>query len=219
MNLQEFINYRKHCPICESQLITQFHSSRKQNIKYENNKLSVFFSLPPLSRKQKTYKVAYSFSLQEFSLAIEFYSKDGATWYHNKAEGFLRKRFLDLHLNLEKTRFRFLRECTSCTQYSYYSNFFNINLRSASFENLFLHSESVGLTTALAEEGLNRIFRLVNIISEKKTYLFFWKGPVGDACVWLPIGIKGVTKIESPLIPFVSKEETTNRLQKLIIFT
>src|SRR5579864_8427822 len=218
MNLQEFINFRQLCPICDSSLVTGFHSNRKQLVKCEDNRATFIFDLNSLDIIKKPHKVAYSFGLLDSSFQVEFYTKDDIH-YHNHSPDFLRSRFLDLHKNLEKVSdFKFFRGCTSCRQYAYSSNFFHINLKLGSYDPLQIWSESVGFAHSLGEEGF-RIIQLVNMLKENRSILCLWKNTGGYAHLDAGYLCSGGTTLNLPLIPFVSKEETFARLNKLIIFT
>lgn len=221
VNLQQFLDYRQHCPICGNNLFIEFHSNRKQIVKYENGRITFTMVLEALNKNQMAYKADYSFDLANQSFQVEFFTKEG-THYNDSVPNFLRNRFLDLHQNLEKTKFRFIRECAhvSCMRYRYYSNFFAIDLRHALFDPLIVQIESVGLVhTISGQEDQHRVFRLVNNLPEKKSLLFFWKGVPEEACILWAIPSQGVTNLELPIIPFVSQEETTTRLNNLLIFS
>lgn len=221
VNLQEFLNYRQNCPVCGNNLFTEFHSNRKQVIKHEDGRLTFTVALEALNKHQTAYKASYSFSLLDQSFQVEFFTKEGLHYY-KEAPKFLLQRFMGLHQNLEKTRFRFIRECSavSCMRYVYYSNFFNIDLKRARFDPLVVQIEGIGLVHTLSEqEDQHRIFRLINHLPEKKSSLFFWKGVPEESCIYWAIPSKGVTNLELPLIPFISQEKTVDRLNNLIVFS
>jgi hypothetical protein len=216
MNLKEFIDHRQYCPICETQLVTTFHSARKQTIKIEEHRFQVFFALDGRKSKQKQYAMAYSFDLETLQFQVEFYTKDKATRYET-AHDFLRDRFTELHKNLKQ--FRFIRECTFCEQYSYNTQFFTLELKTANYEPLTVSREEFGLVHQL-KDG-HRLYKLSNHYIEGRSQLTFWKGDpcevkVKDAApgVW-----QNPTTLNLPIIPFVSKEATTQRLNSLLIFT
>lgn len=219
MNLQQFIDFRSKCPICDGNLFTQFHSNRRQVVKYENERAKFTMWLDTLIKKQQPYKAAYSFGLLDNSVVIEFYTKDDKHFYEESPE-FLRKRFLELHDNLNKANFRFSRECANnqCLCYNYYSNFFQIDLKRACFEELDVRIEQICLSHPLPNEKF-RNYKLVNHLNLKKTNLSFWKDSMKIDNVYNMIYDSITTNLELPLIPFVSVEETIKRLNSLIIFS
>lgn len=216
MNLKEFIDHRQYCPLCETQLVTLFHSTRKQTIKMEEHRFLVFFALDGTKVGQKPYATAYSFNLLENVFQVEFYTKDKSARYET-GHDFLIKRFLELHKNLKN--FKFVRECTFCEMYAYSTQQFEMNLRSATFDPINVYSEHFGLVQPI-KDGY-RVYKLLNTYSENKSDLTFWKGNPRDARFrqLAPASWQNPTKLYLPLIPFISKEETTKRLSNLIIFT
>ncbi len=216
MNLKEFIDHKQYCPICDTQLITEFHSSRKQVIKIEEHRFVVFFALDGLKAGQKPYAMSYSFDLSDLSFQVEFYTKDRSSRFET-AHDFLVNRFRELHKNLKQ--FQFVRKCSFCRKYRYSTDKFQLDLKTATFPDLTVWSEEFGLVHLL-DKNEHRIFKLRNIHGEGSSTLIFCKGSPHDAEVeytmpkWLP-----TTELKLPLIPFVSKEETTQRLNNLLIFT
>jgi hypothetical protein len=215
MNLQKFIDYRQNCPVCGNLLTTKFHSNRKQIVRYEDNRALFTFPLDGFGGKHKDHEVSYSFGLQDHSFCVEFISKGGVPHYHYVPD-FLRHQFLDLHTNLKE--FKFFRECMSCRQYVYSSQMLNINLKINNYEPLENCSESIGLSQQL-EDGTFRIYQLINTPKENKSILCFWRNTLGYAHLQVQYVYTGATILELPLIPFVSVEETTRRLNNLVVFT
>jgi hypothetical protein len=218
MNLQEFIKFRDKCPICHGSLITEFHSNRKQAIRYEDNRVTFTLTLDSVLKRSKPYKASYSFGLADNSVRIEFYTKEGKHFY-TESPKFLRDRFLELHNNLRRVNFRFIRECVNreCMRYIYYSNLFDMDLRRASFQSLDVRTETMALSHPL-QVGF-RNYLLSNNLVQKKTNLLFWKSPSDVANISNIIPPNNSTNLQLPLIPFVSVEETTKRLNNLIVFS
>lgn len=217
MNLKEFIKHREYCPICDTQLITEFHSSRKQTVKLEEHRFVVFFALDGSKAGQKPYTMSYSFDLTNLSFQVEFYTKDRSTRFET-AHDFLLNRFRELHKNLKQ--FQFVRKCSFCRKYRYSTDKFQLDLKTATHPNLGVWSEDFGLVHLLGGKHEHRIFKLRNVYGEGSSTLIFCKGQPYDAEVeynlpkWQP-----ATELKLPIIPFISKEETTQRLNNLIIFT
>lgn len=216
MNLKEFIDHKQYCPICDTQLITEFHSSRKQTVKIEEHRFVVFFALDGLKASQKPYAVSYSFDLSDLSFQVEFYTKDRSSRFET-AHDFLLNRFKELHKNLKQ--FQFARVCTFCKRYQYATNKFQMDLKTATHPELRIQSEYFGLLHPL-EGKVYRIYRLQNSYDDNKSVLTFWKGPPDEADMYYNIlPWKKPTELKLPLIPLVYNEETTKRINSLLIFT
>jgi hypothetical protein len=216
VNLKEFINHRQYCPICETQLVTLFHSDRRQTIKMEEHHFLVFFALDGRKAGQKQYAMAYSFDLESTDFYVEFYTKDRGSRFET-AHDFLRNRFTALHQNLK--RFRFIRECTFCERYSYTTQYFSLDLRAATYEPLTIWHEDFGLIHPT--KGGHRLYKLFNYHKDGRSHLTFWKGSPDEVKLKdvAPAAWQKPTTMDLPIIPFVSTQETTNRLNNLIIFT
>lgn len=214
MKLQEFIDFRKNCPICDTKLITGFHSRRKQNLKFVNDRLSVTFDLDSLNKKQKDYKVSYSFGLQDNSFCAEFHYEDGSP-FENHSPVFLIERFKELHKNLKA--YKFYRGCSFCRKYCYGSKLFHIDLKSSSFYPLEVWAESVVLTQPI-QDGY-RVYRMINALTEKNTELVVWNQNDDYVSTESSDVPARYDRMDLPLIPFVSKEETLERLKRLIVFS
>jgi hypothetical protein len=216
VNLKQFINIRQYCPICETQLVTTFHSDRRQTIKVEEYRFQVFFALDGLKPGQKPYGMSYSFGLEHFDFHVEFYTKDKATRFET-AHDFLRNRFLELHKNLKN--FKFVRDCSFCERYACSTHQFPLDLKTTRYPELEIANEDFGLIHP-TKDG-HRIYKLSNKYPENRSSLTFWKGQPSEARIsqHTPPKWRDATNLQLPLIPFISKEETTSRLNNLLIFT
>lgn len=214
MKLYDLLHYRDMCPICkDAPLATFFHSARRQQIKMEEDRLVVIFCLDSLKKKHIDYKVGYSFGLKDDSFRTEFYTKDDKR-FENDTPRFLMDRFKTLNNNLKG--YRFYRECVICRRYNYTSSRFDINLKGATVQNLYIKQESVSLDYEY--KGDLKIFRLDNNLETQHSDLSCW-----NTTNPLDRGLENSIPHEAmfmhlPLIPFVSKEETTERLKNLLTF-
>jgi hypothetical protein len=216
VNLQEFIDYRKTCPICDGELTTGLYlatTTRKQTVKYEDDRINFIF---PLESLKKSHKIAYSFSLYEPTFTIEFYTNAGER-YCNRVPELLRQQFLELHKNLNKVGFNLFRKCKKCKQYIYKGGYFTIDLKATIIDALKIESESIGLVHPL-DDGYFRVFQLTNFFEEKESILSFGKNKTGYAGVGGGYPLSSSTILTLPIIPFVSKEKTINRLNSLLIY-
>lgn len=212
MNLKEFINHRSHCPICDAKLETKFISLRSQKTTLTDNKLSVLFNLKTLKNSLPDYQVIFDFDIDTGHFAIEFRTE----WDHtNQVPMHLIEKFREFYKNVGDCRF--IRCCERCERYFLYSNKFTFKLSESRVGDLELHSENFSFTVP-ANDGV-RIIGMFNQIHLSRTELCCWNGESEeDAKIrWLMWSGRPVQIL--PLIPFVSKQETTDRLNNLIIFS
>jgi hypothetical protein len=220
MNLQEFINYRKDCPLCDSQLKLAFHSKRRQTHRYEDNRLLFVFDLNGLTNKQKNYKVGYSFGLEDNSYYIEFYSKNDQR-FDNETPDFLRARFKEFNKNL--LIYHYFKYCPRCRCYNYSSNSFNMMTTIYDKHNigsLNVETEYIGMTKPALFGGY-KIYKLHNNYTDNKSILMFGKHTnefAAESDYIYNISQK-LDMIETSIIKFTSKDETMCRLSKLILFS
>jgi hypothetical protein len=220
MNLQQFIDYRKNCPICDQQLKLVFHSKKRQSHRYEDGRLIFLFDLLPLKKKQQHYKVGYSFGLEDNSYYIEFFTKDGKR-FDDEAPDFLIERFKELDKNL--LAYRFFKYCPNCSCYNYFSN--NFLLKKIYTRSLDVETEYIGMSQPIVNKY--KIYKLLNNYTDGVSSLIFgrhWAKEIarddsgGTAMIHSPAGSK-LEIMQTAIIKFVSKEETMQRLNKLIVFS
>jgi len=226
MNLREFFEYRKTCPICDDVLVTSFYSQKKQSIIYEDNRFVVIFKLYALKKNQINYNVGYSFGLDDNSWYVEFYHQDKKR-FENDSPNFLRDRFKTLDKNLGK--YKFYRHCTSCCCYNYSSQNFNLNYKLGLIEDLIVNVEYIGMLQPI-ESGY-KVYKLFNDYSEDKSIILFGKHSSKDIAR-SDIGVLNKSSfsqnfysnfnlnlIQTSLIKFSSNEETMERISKLLVFS
>ena len=214
MNLQKFINYRKNCPLCDSDLATGFHSRRRQIIKFEDDKITATFTMDPINRFKKTYQVVYSFNKLDNSFCVDFINQDG-NCYEKEVPLFLLDMFRNFNSNLK--RYRFFRECTFCMKYEYYSNHFFLPTNDSVYPLLSVNEEHLILSKAVGNN--HRFFKLVNNLEDNKSQLLVIKDHIKNITMhdWSSWAMADHMKL--PLIPFVSKNKTLERLDNLLIFS
>lgn len=217
MNLREFIDQRTHCPICDTALITQFISQRKQKIKIENDRLVAVFVMKGMRVNQPDYEIGYSFDLNSNHFMVEFYSE----WdHHGQVPMHLIEKFKEFHKNLGPCKF--YRRCTFCNRYAKCTTPFTLDFRNQSLDTGFWESlgvtyESFGLT--IPTEGGFKIIHLSNFyMGEEQSQLsWFRSDSESDARLdWALPSKRSERKL--PLVPFISKDETAKRLNNLITF-
>ena len=216
MNLQEFIDERTMCPICNTALVTQFISSRKQKIKLENDRFVVVFVMKALSANHPDYEVGYAFNPKDNTFHIEFYSE----WDHYKhVPMHMIDKFKDFHKNLGVCKF--IRKCAFCNRYSKSSISFDLNFKTGTLDTKFYDGlqtayESFGLTLP-AEDGFKIMF-LNNFNTMGKSEIFWFRSDMESSARidWmLP---QKHNKVIVDMIPFISKEDTTKRINNLLTF-
>lgn len=217
MNLQELIDQRTHCPICETALITQFISSRKQKIKIENDRIVAIFVMKGMRVNQPDYEVGYSFNPKDNTFFIEFYSE----WdHHGQVPMHMIEKFREFHKNLGACKF--YRRCTFCNRYSKCSTPFTLDFKTRAidtgmFDGLQIAYESFGLTLP-AENGYKIMF-LSNFHSpiEQSEIMWYRSEKEDDARLDYMLPSKH-SKVTVSLVPFVSREDTTRRINNLLTF-
>ena len=214
MNLKEFLDYRRACPICNNNLTVSFHSNRRQLIRLENNKMVVIFRLEPLRRKHIVYQIGYCFDIESQSFSIEFYTQDHIR-FEKDVPLFLLDRFRELDKNLKS--YRIHKNCMMCRRYHYSSGKLIFDYKNCLVSGMEIELERIGLSQ-LTTNGY-RIYRLDSFPKDSETHLNCWvsdheeEAIINYGCPWY------AQKFSLPLIPFVSKEETTERLKTLLTFS
>ena len=218
MNLREFLDYRKTCPLCGDNLGIVFHSKKQQHSRIEENRLLIVFRLDALKKKHIDYKVGYSFGYNDNSWYAEFYTKDDRR-FDNDAPDFLMKRFRELDKNL--LSYKFFRHCGRCCCYNYCSNNFHLNFKEASTGSLTVETEYFGMSFKLDIDQY-KIYKLINNYVDGKSKLQVGKhhsiivarDDWGMDPYYVSDGV-----IDTSLIKFTTKEETIDRIQKLLVFS
>ncbi len=212
MNLQDFIDLRSHCPICDTALITKFISDRKQKSRLENDRYAAIMVMRGMRSCEPDYEAGYSFGLKDNSLSIEFYNE----WDMSKSvSNYMLKIFRDFHKNMTAARLRFARTCSFCFKYELRSDPIHIDLKKTSYSSIDLSTESFVFTIPNGED--KKFIRLDNHIEWNKSDMWWWRENHDYKLEW-PLKSTCSHRLDLPLIPFISKEETTKRLSNLITF-
>jgi hypothetical protein len=225
MNLQEWLQYRQKCPICESPLTLYFHSWKRQTVKIENGRLTIIFPLNLLKARSKTvdYKVGYSFGLTDNSFYIDFYDKNMFKLDHQIPLQLIR-RFQELNVNL--ATYKFIKDCNTCKRYRFITNKLSLLFPQGILYPKELEiQEFFGFTQPYGGAQDNRfwIYHLSNL--DDQSILEYWISSNITEATFEPEPKFSNVKADSwqqlilPLIPFSSPEKTLKRIQKLIIFS
>lgn len=197
-------------------LITQFISSRKQKIKLENDRFVVVFVMKAMSLNQPDYEVGYAFNPKDNTFCIEFYSE----WdHHGHVPMHLIDKFKEFHKNLGACKF--IRKCAFCNRYSKTSTEFNLDFKTGTidtkiYDGLQVAHESFGLS--IPTDGGFKIMFLNNFPTISKSEIFWFRSDSesGARIDWiLP---QKHNKVLVEFVPFVSKNDTTKRINNLLTF-
>jgi len=233
MNLKEFMDYRSNCPACNEPLITSFHSHQKrQSFRYEDDRLVVIFPLNSIKKHHLDYDVGYSFSLTNNTWCAEFYKNN--VRFEKDTPEFLRARFKELDKNLGFHRF--YKSCTdlNCRSYNYSSNDFVLNLKTGDIitrnNELIIASEYIGMVERVDMPGnadlkTYKVYKLLNDYALSRSKLLYGHYPMSEVSMpeWGMTAVRGpysnLEYLDTALIKISNKEDLTERLNKLIIFS
>lgn len=214
MNLQDFIDLRSHCPMCGTALITRFISDRKQKNRMIEDRYVAILVMKGMRSCEPDYEVGYSFGLKNNSLSIEFYNE----WdMSNQASNYMVKIFREFHKNLSNVRFRFIRTCGLCFKYEMDSKPVDIDLRTATYSSIEKDDETF-VWSAKIEEGYKFILLDNYSDPDPRSEICSWRSEY-DYKVERSIPSQASITRNLPQIQFVSKEETGERIKKLLIFS
>jgi len=186
----------------------------------------VLFRLDALGKHQIDYKVGYSFGLDDNSWQVEFYNQDNIR-FEKDSPNFLMKRFKELDKNLGD--YKFYKHCgkPGCCRYNYSSTIFRLDYKHGKLGSL---SNSPVMTVGMEYIGMSsptedgyKVYKLLNDYKSSRSTLIFGKHPseLITRSDWgmhnPPIDTLGI--IQTSLIKFSSKEETMERVSKLIVFS
>lgn len=208
MNLKDFINYRDACPFCNSKLVLTFRA-RKQSVKVEDDWVKFRYDLKPLKRGQHLFKVEYCFNMKNNDFYIEFYNS--VCEVLETVSLSIIKRFIEFHKHGADLFFG--KECRYCKSYFYNSNNLTLVYKEFKVGNLEIYCEDIWFIS----NNMNKQIGLHNFYLSNKSevHIINISDPKGD----LSFPDLSSSKIEIPLVPFISKEETLKRLENLILFS
>lgn len=215
MNLQEFIDHRSICPICNTPTVLTFHSQKKQKLVSEYGNHVFIFEMRGLQKKQQVYQVGFSFNPATYDFNIEFYTDKKRL--DDRINLTVIERFKEFYENLGV--FKMHLHCKECYRYSLISDPVELDFQTCKMEPLTIFTEYFGLSSSEEEDGNDRsIYRLTNYPKDNISNLVYFKS---DGVFAAELYQKGFNYpyLELPLIKFISSLETTNRLNKLLIFS
>jgi hypothetical protein len=218
MNVNEFLKERSSCPICGYWGLTTYFCTgdSPQTTTYESdNRLMAKKFLNPLKRKSKEcYQAGYSFSLENSSFCIEFYTEKGERLV-DQTRIHLMEKFKEYDKNID-SKYHFLRQCNACRNYLCKTSVFNLDLKTTAI-NFDMMVEVFGFVTKTEDDYKTVV--LSNNYSFKASKIYCWRGDKEDTIYHLRYPSAKVTQFKLPLIPFVSKEKTEDRINTLLLFS
>lgn len=161
-----------------------------------------------MNNYQNDFKVGYSFGLDDNSLLIEFYSKDEKVM-NDRVPMFLIDRFRSLNDNLGF--YRFYKICP-CDNYGCRTQDFLLKAI-GTIPPIKLINEFWTLKYK-ESDGHRKVINFINDYSSKQSEISFRTEEDYDK-----LNYDSENSFTIPLIPFVSVEETSNRLRKFLTFS
>jgi hypothetical protein len=214
MNLKEFLAYRTYCPICDSILMTSLFSTSKKYTSHTENEVVVFHTLRNLDGKRYTdQSISYHFNKNDNSYYIDYYdsNQDLKSNIHLSSL----EKFKELNHNRNKIGYDFYKYCTECERYNYASKAFKLDLTKNTIDDLSIRAEFFGLSKKV-ENGY-KVYRLLNI--DNKSHLVYGIFETDhQASIKSAISAKSST-LETGLIKFTNKDDTLERISKLLLFS
>lgn len=201
--------------MCGTALITKF-SSRKQKCKLENDRYISVFVMKGMRSCEPDYEVGYSFSMEQNSFMVEFYNE----WdMRNHASTYMCDLFKKYHanMNMQTPAHRFIRTCGFCFKYEMDSKPVSLDLKTCAFSPIEKDDEMFIWSTK-TDEGYK--FILLDNYCDISPYseISTWRSDSDHRIEW-PIPARSCVTKDLPQIPFISKEETGKRINKLLIFS
>lgn len=210
MNLHKFLNYRDTCPFCDDKLNFVFHSKKRQACVADGADIRIVFDLKSIKRGQKNYKIEFVINRHTNSFYIEFYNKD-MTPFDNQVPLFLLKRFEDFSDN--QGYFRFYKYCDGCSKYNFQSQYFKLDYKNQTIEQTNIEIEN--FTFIEIDGNQRKMTKMTNYYQDKATWITRAQNNLEDR--------EDLLDFHDPIcvsiIPFISKEETLNRINTLLVFS
>ena len=207
MNCSEFLDYRTTCPFCNNRLITKFRSNsgRTELLNYEENRLIANVKMDSLNVGGVSYLVGYSFGLKDNSFMVEISQDNNRSKYRDSVPLSLLRMYNEFTNNI--VPFRMIQGCGYCARYMYST--LPIVLGSATYDlslyiETFLLQHNKGLIKLVSTfDGNNSPSN-----SEISTYPYvnIWSHTYSEP------------EARTTYIPFVSNDETFERVHSLLAF-
>jgi hypothetical protein len=214
MILADLLKRNISCPICHYEhLTTDFFSKRRQSVSYEEDDIKVVLDLRSIDRMGTDYKVGYFFSLADNSFRVEFYTKHKAPQFDESVPLYLINNFNEFAKNVKVIKFS--RKCTSCHRFSTGTSSSILDYKNGKISDIDILCECYGFITQTKTDY--KVVVLCNLFDKQKSKIYYWRQDTPSISYEYAYP-EGCSELELPLIPFVSEEETRNRLNGLLLF-
>lgn len=204
MNLQEFLQYRTHCVCCGEPLIAKINSTKQ--VTTSDNVSEFEIGLKAIKRGHKSYVTKFTVlnATNDFCVAFKQAKKD---------EPFL--GYVPIHIinrlkeYFENNKCYIVASCP-CKMYNYLSNRFELDYKTGKLPDITLEEENVFEFWLKSGKKM----WLKNNYNTEETCLY---SPPDSRYSSKYSSISEVTKI--PIVKLTTLEETTVRINKLLIFS
>jgi len=212
MNIQQLINHRKSCPICEKSLTSKFYSEtvRCDVIKYDNGRYHSSFLMSDLNHK-KTYEITYSFDDDSFYIDFKINNKEKNDNYKYIPLSLINEFYT---FSNRLSPYSIIIECINCNKYLLESMPFNLS-KNATY-NLEIDREIFGLSIHANNEYKN--FVMNNYTNKEFSDIVYWKSIKDESMLddFYPVVSEAIIL---PIIEFISGNETAKRVNSLLTFS
>lgn len=217
MNLSDFINYRKICPVCDKSLRLIFVSKKRQIFRNSPDNICFLFRMEPSKKGQKIYKVAYNINPNTGSFYVDFYNNKPHELLEESVPLSVIKRYLEFNKNLGK--YQFYKFCAHCQCYEYDSQYFILNHKSGYLDDLEIYRETITLNKPI-NDGYH-ILRICNVYPSKQTFIYSARTP-DKMPIWSLNNFDSPDPVVTSLINInfsSKKEDILNKINKLLLFS
>jgi hypothetical protein len=215
MNLNDFFNYKKECPVCNSCLSLSFFQSRRNHkIIFENEYVRIITETYSFFNYKNVviHSIHYKINLYTNEFSILFANKSKYLYYDEVPITVL-NAFKNFNANVGYLTIR--KECLSCKNYIYNSTKAALNFKNSKIENISIDNEVLCLIKPL--NNIYKSFLIHNYFCDNYCNVYV-------DLVNKDLGIKESYIAKNPIkIPIIdmsqSKEIILNRIDKLILFS
>lgn len=212
MNLQEFLNYRSACPLCDKSLSIFFRSNRKQQhfIKYDKHIFQ--FNLPNTQMFPSLNDVKVRFIVDPTDNTFQLTYVHGIDNQHIDPTADIKDRFESFNKNLKSSRFWVV--CKNCNNYMYRSNVFLPDIECLSIIPLIIEYEDFNISYSV-----NDGYKTLKIINEYGDYNKSWVNiNAADQSITNQYVSAYNEKILLPLIKFTNKISFLDKINTALVF-
>lgn len=201
MNLLKLLNKYKSCPICNSDLILNSHTTRHAKIFVKKDYLCFSYEMRGLVYNDQDYVVQYSLSLGDNSFYVDFY-KCGVK-YENSVPLFLLNKFKTFNENMN-CKYNLVFNCDSCNHnYSMNTYTFYIDLKKSEYGDVSFYKENFRI-----DFDNDEYYLIVNYNDYSLLHVYMRHDVMPPKTI----------KIQSS-IPFTSLDGVKNKIRTLVLLS